>query len=277
MAPCDRKDPMQQKVHSWFIPMLTMLAVFAAIGLAVLGSGAFGGTPINQAADGALSADATPLAPAGPAFSIWSIIYAGLLGYAIYQLLPAQRQGSRHAERHGQLRPWAALSAVLNAVWIAVVQAGVLWASVLIILGLLVVLVRMVMILRKTRTHTKTDALLTDGTFGLYLGWVCVATTANIAAWIATFGVDTFTGWEWATVGILAVVGLIGIGLAYYSRGRIAPALAISWGLTWLAIARVDGVFESAIIVWAACIIAAIVLLTTIAMRISTERKTQTA
>ena len=165
----------------------------------------------------------------------------GFLGYAIYQLLPAQRQGSRHAERHGQLRPWAALSAVLNAVWIAVVQAGVVWASVLIILGLLVVLVRMVMILRKTRTHTKTDALLTDGTFGLYLGWVCVATTANIAAWVATFGVHTFPGWQWAGVVIIAVVMIISVGLAVYSRGRIAPALAISWGLTWLAVARLEG------------------------------------
>ena len=179
---------MQQKVHSWFIPMLTMLAVFAAIGLAVLGSGAFGGTPINQAADGALSADATPLAPAGPAFSIWSIIYAGLLGYAIYQLLPAQRQGSRHAERHGQLRPWAALSAVLNAVWIAVVQAGVIWASVLIILAA-----------GGSGSHGDDPAQNSHAhqnrcpahrrhlwpVFGL----VCVATTANIAAWIATFGV----------------------------------------------------------------------------------------
>ena len=263
---------MQQKVHPWFIPMLTMLAVFAAIGLAVLGSGAFGGTPINQAADGALSADATPLAPAGPAFSIWSIIYAGLLGYAIYQLLPAQRQGSRHAERHGQLRPWAALSAVLNAVWIAVVQAGVLWASVLIILGLLVVLVRMVMILRKTRTHTKTDALLTDGTFGLYLGWVCVATTANIAAWIATFGVRTFPGWQWAGVAIIAVVMIISVGLAVYSRGRIAPALAISWGLSWLAVARLEGQFESPIIVWAALLAAAVVLVATVVIRMTSLR-----
>lgn len=268
---------MEQKMNSWFMPILTAVAVGVAIVLSFLGSGALGGTPINAAADGALSADATPFAPAGPAFSLWSVIYAGLVGYAVYQLLPAQRQGSRHAVRHARLRPWTILSALLNAAWIGVVQAGSVLGSLLVIVLLLVVLSRILMILRATRTHTKTDALFTDGTFGLYLGWVCVATTANTAAWIATFGVDTFTGWEWATVGILAVVGLIGIGLAYYSRGRIAPALAISWGLTWLAIARLDGAFESPIIVWAACIIAAIVLLTTIAMRISTERKTQTA
>jgi hypothetical protein len=59
------------------------LAVLATVGAAV-GSGAFGGTPIAQAADGALSASATPVAPGSPAFSIWSVIYAGLLAYAVW-------------------------------------------------------------------------------------------------------------------------------------------------------------------------------------------------
>src|SRR5699024_1383278 len=125
---------MEQKMNSWFMPMLTVLAVVIAIGLSFIGSGALGGTPISDAADGALSADATPFAPAGPAFSIWGITYAGLVGYAFYQLFPAQRQGSRHAERHAQLRPWTALSALLNAAWIGTVQASLVWASVLVML-----------------------------------------------------------------------------------------------------------------------------------------------
>lgn len=264
---------MEQKMNSWFMPILTAVAVAAAIGLSFLGSGALGGTPVSEAAGGALSADATPFAPAGPAFSIWSVIYAGLIGYAIYQLLPAQRTASRHAARHAQLRPWTILSALLNAAWIGVVQADSVWGSVIVIVALLVVLIRILMILRKTRTHTKTDALLTDGTFGLYLGWVCVATTANIAAWISTFGVEKFTGWQWAAVALIAVVMIIGLGLAVYSRGRIAPSLAISWGVTWLAIARMQGQYESPLIVWAAFIAAAVVLVATIFIRIASERK----
>lgn len=251
------------------MPIITVVAVAAAIGLSFIGSGALGGTPISEAADGALSADATPFAPAGPAFSIWSVIYAGLAGYAIYQLLPAQRKSSRHAA----LRPWAALSALLNAAWIGVVQAGSVLGSVGVIVILLLVLIRILLILRKTHTHTKTDALLTDGTFGLYLGWVTVATTANTAAFIATLGVDKFTGWQWAAAAIIVVVMLIGASLGVYSRGRIAPALAISWGLTWLGIARMEGQYESPIIVWTAFIAAAVVLVTTIVARIVTERK----
>lgn len=260
---------MEQKVNAWFMPVVTILAVVGAIALAFLGSGALGGTPVNEAAGGALDADATPFAPDGPAFSIWSVIYLGLALYAVYQLLPRQRASVRHAD----LRPWAVLSALLNAAWIGVVQAGSVWGSVLVILALLVVLIRIIMILRKTRPATKTDAIFTDGTFGLYLGWVCVATTANIAALVATTGLETFPGWQWVAVAVIGLVMAIGLGLAVYTRGRIAPALAISWGLVWVAVARTSGQFESPSIVWAAAIAAAVVLVGTIGLRIAAERQ----
>src|SRR5690625_3354907 len=260
---------MEHKVNSWFMPIVTIIAVVAAIGLSFLGSGALGGTPVNEAAGGALDADMTPFAPAGPAFNIWSVIYLGLALYAVYQLLPRQRASVRHAD----LRPWAVLSALLNAAWIGVVQAGSVWGSVLVILALLVVLIRIIMILRKTRPATKTDAIFTDGTFGLYLGWVCVATTANIAALVATTGLETFPGWQWVAVAVIGLVMAIGLGLAVYTRGRIAPALAISWGLVWVAVARTSGQFESPSIVWAAAIAAAVVLVGTIGLRIAAERQ----
>ena len=262
---------MEQRVNSLLMPILTVVAVVAAIVLAFIGSGALGGTAVSEAAGGALSADATPFAPDGPAFSIWSVIYAGLAIYTIYQLLPKQRASARHA----RLRPWAALSALLNAAWLGVVQLDSIWGSVIVIVVLLLVLIRILFVLRSAEPSSKADMLITDGTFGLYLGWVTVATTANTAALIANAtGLDTFNGWEWAAAGIIAVVAAIGVGLGVYSRGRIAPALSISWGLSWVAVARTSGEFESPIVVWAAVIAAALVLLGTIGMRIAAERKT---
>lgn len=260
---------MKQQKNSWVMPIVTVVSVVAAIGLSFIGSGALGGTPISEAADGALSADATPFAPAGPAFSIWSVIYVGLAAYAVFQLLPAQRASVRQA----QLRPWAALSAILNAVWIGSVQLALVLVSVAVIVVLLAVLIRVLMILRATSPASATDTLLTHGTFGLYLGWVCVAVTANVAAWVATLGVDTFSGWEWVAVGLLAVVVVIGLGLAAFTRGYIAPTLAISWGLAWVAVARNDGDFESSIMVWSAAIAAGVVVLGTVAIRVVAERR----
>src|SRR5699024_7288069 len=118
-----------------------------------------------------------------------------------------------------------------------------------------------------------TDKLVTDGTFGLYLGWVCVATTANTAALIGTTGLRKFSGWQLVTVVVLAVVVVIGVVLARVTGGRIAPALAISWGLGWIAVARTSGEFASPMIVWAAALAGAVVLVTTIAIAVVVERQ----
>lgn len=252
-----------------FMPIVTAVAIAVAIVLAFLGSGALGSTPINAAAGGALSADATPFAPAGPAFSIWSLIYLGLIAYAVYQVLPAQRASARHAA----LRIWVILSALLNAAWIGVVQAGSVLASEIVIIALLVVLIRLIAVLPEGVSTRTTDRLITDGTFGLYLGWVCVATTANTAALLRTTGLSTFTGWQLVSAGIVGVVTIIGLGLSLYTKGRIAPALAISWGLGWIAVARTSGEFESPLLVWAAAIAGAAVLVGTIVIRIAAERR----
>lgn len=133
-------------------------------------------------------------------------------------------------------------------------------------------------ILRATSPSSTTDVLFTHGTFGLYLGWVWVATTANIAAWLATLGFSTFSGWEWAAVGILAVVAAAGLRLAGFTRGYLAPSQAISWGLAWLAVARTDGEFSSPIIVWAAAIAAVVVLVGTIMLRlVANHRRRKTS
>src|SRR5690606_42068347 len=115
------------------------VAVSALIALVggFIGSGAAGGTQIADAADGALQTDTSTIAPAGPAFAIWSVIYLGLAAYAIWQFLPGQRD----AGRQRRLGYPIAASMLLNAAWILSVQAGSGFLSVILILARLVVLV----------------------------------------------------------------------------------------------------------------------------------------
>lgn len=248
--------------------VLTLLAVIVAIIGAFLGSGAAGGMPVDETAGGWLSADATPIAPAGPAFSIWSVIYLGLAVYALWQLLPV----ARRSERQRLLRPWAVASALLNALWLVATQVGQLWLSVLVILALLAVLIRILLILLAHRSSGVFETIVVDGTFGLYLGWVCVATAANISSWLASAGAAGFSGWNWAAAALLVVVGAIGVSLAVFDRGRIAPALALSWGLAWVAVGRSEGQFESATLVWTAGLVALVVLASTVAVRLTRAR-----
>ncbi|QGU03411.1 tryptophan-rich sensory protein [Corynebacterium comes] len=241
---------------TWLLPVITLVGVAFAIAAAFFGSGALGGTPINEAAGGSLSADATPLAPAGTAFSIWSVIYLGLAGYAFWQLSGT----ARRSERERSLRPWALLSVLLNAAWIWTVQLGSLIASVAVILALLAVLIRIMFLLGAPRTGGMVERVLTDATFGLYFGWVLVATFANTWAWLAASDVEAMREIPVGVAGIV-VATVVAVVAAVLDGGRLAPVLATSWGLAWIAVGRTEGQFESSALVWAAGIAAVIVLL----------------
>ena len=215
----------------------TAVAAVATIAVAFLGSGAVIGTPVSEVADGALSTDATLVAPAGPAFAIWSVIYLGLLALAVWQAFaPAERTA-----RFRGVGRLVVASLVLNAIWVLVVQAEAIALSVGVIAALLVVLVVTLVRLNRTPAGGPAEIVLLDGIMGLYLGWVCIATVANTAAALVDQGVDA-TGdaaTTWAEL-ILIVAGFVGMGLAVALGGRFAPALGLGWGLAWVAVARTD-------------------------------------
>lgn len=263
-------DPHSVRTTELALPIVTVLGVAAATVAAFVGSGALGGTPINEAAGGALSADATPVAPAGSAFGIWSVIYLGLAAYALWQLSPAARRSPRqHAAR-----PWALLSAVLNAAWIWSVQLDLLVVSVAVIMVLLAVLIRIMFILGAPRTGGWPEAVVTDGTFGLYLGWVAVAFLANVYAWLAAAGAEIFSEVSLGIVGVIVAAG-IGVATALISRGRIAPALATTWGLAWIAVGRTEGAHDSPVLVWTAVVAAVVVLLVAVSSGLLASRAAQ--
>lgn len=248
---------------------VTASMIFCLVG-SMIGVGVFGGTPIAEAAGGALGTDATLLAPASAAFSIWSVVYAGLVAYTVWQWLPSQRS----AQRQRSLGWVVAASMVLNAVWILSIQAGWLNASVLVILVLLTVLTVVFLRYSGRPASSWLEAVIVDGTLGLYLGWVCVAVCANIAAALSAAG---FAGLglneEVWSVGVLAVVALVGVGLALKGNGRLAVAAAISWGLTWIAVGRTSGDMESTTTSVAAAVVAATVLLATVIIRVRSRSR----
>lgn len=235
--------------------VVTACEVFCVVGTLV-GVGVLG-TRVAESSGGALSSAATRLAPGGPAFSIWSVIYAGLLFYAIWQWLPGQATRSVH-RRIGYL---VAASMVLNASWLLVTQQGWLWASVVVILALALLLGQLLSVLTRSETSGRVDRVVLDGTFGLYLGWVAVASGANITTALIESGLDPGpVASDLAAVAVLAVVAGLGILFATALRGRYAVALAMAWGLTWIAVARTTGEPESTATAVAAVLAALVVL-----------------
>jgi hypothetical protein len=242
-------------------------AVIAVLG-SFVGSGAAGGTPIRDAAGGALSADSTLITPAGPAFSIWSVIYAGLLAYAVWQFLPSQTA----RDRQRRLGYPVAATLVLNAAWILSVQAGLLWLSAIVIVLLLIALLITFVLVVRTRMPRQSviESIVLDGTVGLYLGWVCVATAANLTAGLMVAGFDGFGAAPeaWGAA-IVVVAGLAGIALAVFGGGRLAPALSLSWGLAWLAVSRITGELVSPTVAAVAIATASAVIVSTVVIRVA--------
>ncbi len=222
--------------------VVTASAVFMIIGT-LFGIGVFG-TRVQEASGGNLSATATLLAPAVRAFTIWSVIYVGLIAYVVWQWLPANASSVR-ARSIGWL---AALSMVLNAVWLLVTQVGWLWASVAVIAALVATLGLLMRRLTAIPAGSARAAgspgrwaelIVVDGTFGLYLGWASVATAANITATLVASGVDPGgIVAEVIAVLVIAVAAAIGVMLAVVLGGRIGVAAAMAWGLTWIAVGR---------------------------------------
>ena len=193
------------------------------------------------------------------------MIYTGLGAYTIWQWLPSQRS----SERQRSLGWLVAASLILNAAWILTVQAGWVAVSVLVIVALLVVLA--VCFARYSRTPAANwiEAIAVDGTLGLYLGWVSVATCANTAAALTDAGFDGFgLAPEVWSVAVLAVVAAVAVALAAYGRGRLAPAAALSWGLSWIAVSRLNGELLSTGTAIAAITAAAVVALAAVIYRV---------
>lgn len=253
-------DRPRDLLRQWVVLVSAVLATAVSF----VGSGAVAGTPVNEVADGALSSSATLVAPAGPAFAIWGVIYTGLLLLALLQVLPSRRTDPRQ-RRTGW---WVAASLVLNAVWILVVQAAAIALSLVVIAALVAVLVVTVVRLGERAPATAYERLVVDGTLGLYLGWVCIATVANTAATLVLAGVDPVgPAAVPVTVAVLVVAAGIGILLAAGTRGRVAPGLALAWGLLWISVARTSGSPESAPVAVAAALAAAVTVLAEVLVR----------
>ena len=185
--------------------------------------------PLNGKTTAELS-DAYPnlITPAGYVFSIWGIIYALLMAFVVYQLLPGRR-GEPFVGRIGYL---FLFSCVANISWIFLWHYEQVLLSVPVMFALLGSLILIYVRLDIGRSDVgRRERLLVHLPFSVYLGWITVAPIANVAAAIISMGWDGFGIGEpaWATL-MIAVAVILTI-LVIYTRGDLAYSLVIVWAL----------------------------------------------
>lgn len=202
-----------------FINLVAFAAVIAVNALAVL-------LPINGMDTGRISGLYPNLfVPAGFTFSIWSVIYLLLLSFCIYALVapsPVIRS----------IAPLFFFSCLLNISWILLWHYLQISLSVLVMLAFLCTLVLITEKIRHSSAGFSTLQKLAIGVpFSVYLGWISVATVANITAFLVHvdwngFGLDPAL---WSVVMIITAA-LLGI-FFLFSRQDLAYGLVISWAL----------------------------------------------
>lgn len=174
-----------------------------------------------------------PFTPAGYVFSIWGLIYLGLLVFGVWQALPAQATEPRLRA----VAPWVILAGAFNVAWLVVWHAGqVVWA-VLPMVGLLASLLMVYEGLRTERAHDlRGFRIAALAPFGIYLGWITVATIANvaIAGWALGWRGAPF-GTELGAVALVALASVIGLWVLRV-RGDVAFALVLVWAFVGIAV-----------------------------------------
>lgn len=196
------------------------------------------------------------LEPAGYAFAIWSVIYAGTIAYGVLQALPSRRDDPLFA----RIGWWTAAAFLLVCLWLLAARQEMLWLTVAIIfalLGSLVVPFRAIG--RQRSAFDWKRRLMVQVPFGLFAGWISVAAFANVAAASKASGWTAAGGEPAWTLALLAMAGTLASVVAFRSRGEPAYVAAVLWALVAIAVADFQRGGGSAIAVLA--IAAAVALL----------------
>ncbi|MBC7233050.1 MAG: tryptophan-rich sensory protein [Chloroflexi bacterium] len=190
--------------------------------------------------------------PAGYVFSIWGLIYLGLLGFVVYQLLPTQRS----SQRLGRIGYWFVLSCLANSLWILLWHYEFFALTVAVMLILLISLIAIYLRLDIGRVQVATaEKWLVDTPFSIYLGWITVATVANVTALLSYWN---WSGWGigaqvWAVI-MLVIATALAAAMSL-TRRDIAYALVIVWAFVGIAVKQGG----TPLVVWSAALLAVMV------------------
>jgi len=177
----------------------------------------------------------TLVTPAGYVFAIWGLIYIALLAYSAAQFIKPLA-----ADPLPDALAWPLIvSNVANVVWLLLWHSLNIYWSVpvmLVLLGSLIVAYRIAR-RDKTRVPSALERWAVRAPLGLYLGWVSVATIANVSG--ALYAAK-WTGWgipaEWWGVVVLVVGAVLAfLGLLRERDGVFAGVFV--WAFAGIAVA----------------------------------------
>ena len=183
--------------------------------------------PLNNRTTGQLS-DSLPnlFVPAGVTFSIWGVIYLLLAAYTVVQFT------AKDQVVVGNIGWLFAISCILNALWIVTWHYQRLPLSLLVMAGLLITLIYINIQIRDLSFG------IIKASFGIYLGWICIATIANVTALLVHYSWNGFGISEVAWAIIMISIGTLIVSITLYRLQNPFIGLSVIWAFIGIFLKR---------------------------------------
>jgi hypothetical protein len=183
--------------------------------------------PLNSKTTGELS-DSLPnlFVPAGITFSIWGVIYVLLLVYCILQFTSAQSLAITSTS------VLFGITCILNVSWLFAWHYQKLPLSLFIMAALLVTLIII------NLKIVNIGPGIFKASFGVYLGWICIATIANVTALLVYYKWDGLGISDEIWTIIMIFTGTIIVTLSVINMNNPYIGLAVIWAFSGIIIRR---------------------------------------
>ena len=218
---------------------LSILNLIGFLGTVVV-NGLANALPLNNKTTGELS-DQYPnlFVPAGLTFSIWGVIYILLAIFVIYGLIISVKNNTQKTAFIENIGILFFISSLANIGWIFAWHYEILSLSLVLMLVILGSLITIYLRLHIGKSDsTLSERYLVHLPFSVYLGWITIASIANVTAVLVDINWNTFGLGEqfWA----VAVI-IVGIAIALsilLTRKDIFYCLVIDWALLGILLKR---------------------------------------
>ena len=235
--------------HNLFLSILNLLGFLGTIIINILANA----LPINDKTTGALS-DQYPnlFVPTGLTFSIWGLIYILLAIFTIYQLRVIVRKDTQRSSFVEKIGPYFFVSSIANIGWIFAWHYEIVSLSLVLMFLILGCLIAIYVRLDIGKAASiKSEKYLVHLPFSIYLGWITIATIANVTALLVDLNWDRFgLGEQFWAVAVIAVGIAIALSVLF-TRKDIFYCLVVDWALLGILIKRlaVNDVLDNNVII----------------------------
>lgn len=208
-----------------------LVALATALTLAV--NGMAGAAGLNGITTGEVARQLDlPFTPAGYVFSIWSLIYAGLLAFSVAQLAGRGAWSPRAAV----VRPVYVFAATANVAWLWFWHHEAILAALAVMLLLCGSLAAIYRYLASTEPSSAAEAWWLDRPFRLYFAWITIATLANLAVALGSGAVPGTDPDPLLVSRLLVGATLAVAGIAWWRLRDPVFLVVFAWALSGIAL-----------------------------------------